>query len=69
VSADTNGHITGVSTTRQVIKDTTLGSGIILTGYSKAGSAAAVAASDTVNGAIGKLEYKLDSNFDWAEYN
>jgi hypothetical protein len=74
VSADSKGHITGVTTTRQKIKDTntTVGSGITMTGYSKADSAAAIAASDTVNAAIGKLEYKLDnlaSDSSWAEYD
>ena len=71
VSADSKGHITGVSTTRQKIKDTntTVGSGITLTGYSKANAASAVAATDTVNQAIGKLEYKLDATSEWAEYD
>jgi len=36
------------------------GSDIALTGYTKASAAAAVAASDTVNQAVGKLEYKID---------
>jgi len=40
--------------------DTTVGSGITLTGYTKASSASAVAATDTVNEAIGKLEKGLD---------
>jgi hypothetical protein len=38
------------------------GADIALTGYSKAGSASAIAASDTVNAAAGKLEYKLDAH-------
>ena len=37
-----------------------VGSDIILTGYSKAASASAVAATDTVNGAIGKIEKAID---------
>lgn len=42
------------------------GSDIALTGYAKASAAAAVAATDTVNQAIGKLEYKLDNEIDTA---
>ena len=40
--------------------------------YAKASSASAVAGSDTIQAAIGKLEYKLDtaiSDAGWAEYN
>ena len=37
-----------------------VGSDITLTGYSKAASASAVAATDTVNGAIGKIEKAID---------
>jgi len=44
-----------------VFTDTKLGSDHVLTGYTKAGSAAAVAAADSVNTAIGKLEYKIDA--------
>jgi len=40
---------------------TLAGSDIALTGYTKASSAAAISATDTVNAAIGKLEYKVDS--------
>ena len=36
-----------------------------LTGYSKASSIAALAASDTLNAALGKLEYKADSAWNW----
>lgn len=39
---------------------THVGTEVTLTGYSKASSAAAVAATDTVNAAIGKLEKALD---------
>ena len=74
VSADSKGHITGVSTTRQKIKDTntTVASGINMTGYTKAAAEASIAAADTVDVAIGKLEYKIDSavsDASWAEYN
>lgn len=37
-----------------------VGTEVTLTGYTKAGSASAVAATDTVNAAIGKLEKALD---------
>lgn len=37
------------------------GGDIDLTGYAKASSKAAVAATDSVNGGIGKLEYRLDN--------
>lgn len=37
------------------------GADIALTGYTKASSAAAVEATDTINQAIGKLEYKVDN--------
>ena len=40
--------------------NTTVGSGIVLTGYTKPSSTSAVAATDTVNAAIGKLEKTLD---------
>ncbi len=43
------------------IGHTHVGTEVTLTGYSKAGSVAAVAATDTVNAAIGKLEKALDS--------
>jgi hypothetical protein len=74
VSADSKGHITGVSTTRQKVKDTntTVASGINMTGYTKAAAEASIAAADTVDVAIGKLEYKIDSavsDASWAEYN
>lgn len=36
-----------------------------LTGYSKATSAADLAATDTLNVALGKLEYKADTVYDW----
>lgn len=36
-----------------------------LTGYSKASSIAALVASDTLNAALGKLEYKADSAWNW----
>jgi uncharacterized Zn-binding protein involved in type VI secretion len=49
------------------------GTDIALSGtYAKAASASAVAAADSVQTAIGKLEYKLDtaiSDAGWAEYN
>lgn len=38
------------------------GSDIALTGYTKASTSAAVAATDTVNAAVGKLEKKVDDN-------
>lgn len=41
--------------------DTKVGSGITLTGYTKPSSTSAVAATDTINAAIGKLEKALDS--------
>ena len=37
------------------------GSDIALTGYTEASAASAIAATDTVNEAIGKLEYKIDN--------
>lgn len=36
-----------------------------LTGYSKATSASNIAATDTLNAALGKLEYKADYAYDW----
>lgn len=36
-----------------------------LTGYSKATAAADLAATDTLNAALGKLEYKADTTYDW----
>ena len=36
-----------------------------LTGYAKATSAADLAATDTLNAALGKLEYKADTAYDW----
>ena len=70
---DAKGHIVGMTVTKQSVKDTntTVGSGIYLTGYTKASASAAVAATDTANGAIGKLEYKIDTlsaDCEWAEY-
>ena len=44
-----------------VFTDTTVGSDITLTGYSKPASTSAIAAADTVNQAIGKLEKGLDN--------
>ena len=38
------------------------GADIALDGYTKGSAEAAIAASDTVNGALGKLEYKTDAN-------
>ena len=52
VDAYTSGD--GIDITNNVIK-------VDLTGYSKAGSKAAIAASDTLNAALGKLEYKADN--------
>ena len=37
------------------------GADIAATGYAKASEASAIAASDTVNAALGKLEYKIDA--------
>lgn len=39
-----------------------VGSDIKLTGYSKAQASSAIAATDTANDALGKLEYKADAN-------
>lgn len=36
-----------------------------LTGYTKATSASDLAATDTLNAALGKLEYKADTAYDW----
>ena len=36
-----------------------------LTGYSKATSAADITTTDTLNSALGKLEYKADTAYDW----
>ena len=47
---------------------TSVGSGIVLTGYEKAGSVSSISASDTVNSAIGKLEKALDSKQDSGSY-
>jgi len=71
---DSKGHIVGLTVTKQSVKDTdtTVGSGIYLTGYTKASASSAVTATDTANGAIGKLEYKIDSlsaDCEWAEYD
>lgn len=41
---------------------TLAGSDVAITGYAKAAADAALAATDTVNGAFGKLEYKVDVN-------
>jgi hypothetical protein len=51
--------VNGQSQTSQAI--TIDGSDIDLTGYAKASSKAAVAATDSVNAGIGKLEYRLDN--------
>ena len=51
--------VNGVSQVNQAI--TIDGDDIDLTGYAKASSKAAVAATDSVNEGIGKLEYRLDN--------
>ena len=51
-----------------IFTDTTVGSDITLTGYSKPASTSAIAAADTVNQAIGKLEKALDGKPDTSEF-
>lgn len=63
VTVDLSGYVpnTRKVNNKALSADVTLaGSDIALTGYSEASSASAVAATDTVNAAIGKLEKTLD---------
>ena len=63
IAYDTHGHITSsTDVTKTDITDLGLnGSDLKLTGYSKAGSVRAIAASDSVNTAVGILEKAIES--------
>lgn len=62
VAYDTHGHITSsTDVTKNDITGLVSGADLTLTGYSKAGSVRAIAASDSVNTAIGILEKAIDS--------
>jgi len=56
----TYGGSSGTATWGSVPSHTHVGTETVLTGYEKASSASAVAATDTVNAAIGKIEKALD---------
>lgn len=66
LGADAVKHVTVNGQTADVSNNTASvtidGADIALDGYAKASAEAAIAATDTVNGALGKLEYKADAN-------